>query len=271
MRAIKSKTCSSERNFQDFLNPGIKNNKVIESGTIAANSWAWNNTYKACHINGTSASVKETVEIPLGYFKVGDVITLSAEFMNISGTKGKIALDYTGDVSGNAFIIQTALQNEFEPLEITHVVKNEGTYTALFGIFTGDVGEFYVRNCLAKYESSLLDSTPYKQVIKTFTIKTTDIGVFERDTTVGLDECILTVNPDYIVLTFSKPFNYLSVNPVIFAGEDSASRNYKIRTTGAYQSHVTVQLWNNDNTLPDHTTIPADVKFSIIAIGYDKV
>lgn len=272
MKAIKSRTCSTEKNFQDFLNNGIKANKVAEATTIAANSWAWNNTYKACHINGTSAGVKETIEMPLGYFKVGDIINLSAEFMNISGVKGKIALDYAGDVSGNAFIVQTALTNEFENLGVTHAVKYEGYYTALFGIFTADIGEFYVRNCVARCESSYLeDSSPYKQTAKAFTIKTTGIGVFAKDVAFGMDDCTITVNASYLVLNFSKPFTYYFTKPIVTIGKDVTSRNYNITTSSATNNTITIQLWDSAGNLVDHTQIVAGIYFSIIAVGYDLI
>lgn len=143
----------TESDFSQYADPSFKNNKVAEAPTIAANSWAWNDTYKAAHVN--DVSVKGSFSIPIGFLKMGDVITLSCEFMNVSGVKGKIAVD--GIPTGNAFTFQSEKSGSFEYLETSFIIQEDKSYNALFGIFTADVGEYYVRNCTIKIDSKYDD------------------------------------------------------------------------------------------------------------------
>lgn len=143
------KSIVTETDFQAFASATL--GKVTDGTTIAANSWSWNATYKAAHVNDSSASpTKGCFTLPLGFLKMGDRVTFTCEFYNVSGVKGKIALDKS---AGNAFIIQGVDSGRFENLGTTFIIEQDEDYTVVFGVFTADIGEYYVRNCTVNIES----------------------------------------------------------------------------------------------------------------------
>lgn len=272
----KIRSCVTEDNFKKMLNGSIVNNKVTEATTIASGSWAWNDLYKAIHVNDDSTSIKATTDINLGFLKVGDKVTLSAEFFNISGTKGKISLDFADNVlftvvGGTALTVNSKTSGLFETVEVEFTVKKDAYYKALFGIFTADIGEFYLRNCVAKIRSIVdLEMSNYKQVTKLATIKSLGDGAFERDTRFGVDNFTITTNANYLVLTWDKPFTYGSARPIAFGDKDSTSSKYNVRTTGVQVNTVTIQFYDiSTNNLVNHNAIPSGVYASFMVIGYD--
>lgn len=274
----KIRSCITETNFRNFLTPSLAAVEVSESTSIAANSWAWNDTYKAAHVNDGSAALKAVAEINIGFIKSGESIRLSAEFMNISGAKGVIYLDgadnqaYTAGYA-NALIYRSSKVGEFEETNVTFIARKDGYYKAGFGLLTADIGDYYMRNCNVKIDTIAdIDSVNYKQVIKTGVIRTTAPGVFERDTRFGVDDFTITVNANYLVLTFAKPFTLTTARPFVGISEDSTGSQYKIRTTSQQVTTVTIQFFDTaTNALVNHTTIIPGIYFGWSAIGYDII
>lgn len=274
----KIRSCITEENFSNLLNSGIVSNKVTEATTIAGNSWAWNSTYKAVHINGSTATVKKTVDLNIGFIQAGDTIDLNVEFMNISGVKAKVGIDVADNVGftagvTNVIIVGSSKTGVFEEVSLSFVARKDGYYKLVIGLFTADIGEFYMRNCKSLVKTKVnTDTFNYKQVIKTGNIKTSATGVFERDTRFGVDDFTITVNQNYLILTFTKPFTHSGARPTVTIGEDSTSGSYRIRTTSQQVTTVTIQMYNSStNVLVDHTAVPAGVYFSFTAIGYDLI
>ncbi|GKX65654.1 hypothetical protein [Inconstantimicrobium mannanitabidum] len=124
--------------------------------TISANSLAWNTNYKAFRTNDATSSSSACIQIPIGYLRVGDRVELEAEFKNVSGTKAKIALDIFPDTTytagmNNVFVLNsTYTDGQFEHIKVTVICTYEGYGVADFGVFTADVGDFYVRNVRIK-------------------------------------------------------------------------------------------------------------------------
>lgn len=275
---MKVRSIITEDNFKNMLLASLASAKVAESPTIAANSWAWNDTYKAAHINDASASLKGVAEINLGFIKAGDEIRLSSEFFNVSGTRAKMYLDvYDNDIYttglSNAVIYQSSKTGEFEENTIAFIARKDGYYKAGFGLVTADIGEFYMRNCFVEIDSVVdVKTTNYKQATKIGNIKTSATGLFERDTRFGVEDFTVSVNTSYLVVAFSAPFSYSDARPVVMIGEDSTGNAYKVKTTAQQVAGFTVQLFNaSTGALVDHTQIPAGVYFSFMAIGYDLI
>ena len=61
MGVNRIKSSVREVDFNKTIHSAILSNKVTESTPIAINSWAWNDTYKAAHIN-VDATAKGTAE-----------------------------------------------------------------------------------------------------------------------------------------------------------------------------------------------------------------
>ena len=277
---MRKLACSSEKNFQHYLHTSIRANKVNEGTTIANDSWSWNSQYRAARINDASTSVKGTVELNLGFLKVGDIIKLKTEVMNVGGVKAKIAIDLSNEPSvlvgssgfANALIMSSSKTSEFETVEISFVVRTDAYYNILFGTFTADIGEFYIRNCVASSDSVFISDeiTTIKQAIKAFTIRTIATGVFERDIRFGVDECTVTVNTNFLVITFSTPFTHTSVRPISFIGEEPSAGQYRVRASAPQSNTVTIQFYDRStNALIDHTSIPTGVFFTLQVVGYD--
>lgn len=270
------KSCTSEENFKSLLHNSIVTNKVSESTNIANDSWAWNATLKAIHINKASTSIKGSVEIHLGYLKLGDKLTISTEFMNIAGTRGKIALESGTNpaitTSYESEVLLTSEQGEnFRNSEIEYNITKDAYYKIIFGLFTADIGEFYIRNCVINIHSIYKEvENNFRQTIKAFTIRTTGIGVFERDARFGVDECTINKLTNWLEIVYSKPFTYNNARPIVIVGAEHSAKDYLITCESNTILSTVIKFYNKTTgTLIPTNDVPENLYFDIISVGYD--
>ncbi len=121
------------------------------TGTIAADSVAYNSSLLAFRINDASATTKGSLLIPLGQMYAGDTVTIEAGIMNISGVKAKLTIDYAS--GGDIGVVQSQKQGEFEVLRQTWTMPTTASYQAEIGVYTPDIGDFYVRQLSVSVES----------------------------------------------------------------------------------------------------------------------
>lgn len=127
-------------------------------GTISGNATAWNENYKAFRVNDAASTSKGSINIPLGYVKAGDIIEVECEVMNVSGVKSKIAVDSysNGDYAvgfGNIGIKQSLFNNNFEILKNKFIVPTSCYAMVAIGVYTVDIGDYYIRNIKIKTEN----------------------------------------------------------------------------------------------------------------------
>lgn len=176
----RTKRLESKADYLSRLLAPFKDNVVTDGETIADNSVAYNDAYSALRINDSSSSHKGTVIMDTGFLKAGDKIDISAEFMNISGVKGKLAVDIVG--GAGVAIYSTKETGYFEDLTVSVIVKKDGYYQVLAGVFTGDIGDFYIRNLTVTTPTDNTDVTKPELAINTNEYrKVVSRGVFEAN------------------------------------------------------------------------------------------
>lgn len=135
----------SASDYRRYLRRPLQDN--FTDSAPAVNQWAYNDSLRAIHIN-TDNTLKGSLEISAGNLCPGDVVEIEVEFLNVSGVKGKVAIDQMdGNILvGNRFIYSSTKVGEFERVKIRYISNFTGESTIVIGIFTPDVGELYIRN-----------------------------------------------------------------------------------------------------------------------------
>lgn len=113
----------------------------VESLPLGVNQWTYIDDLKAVQIK-TDATKESWVSENLGNLEVGDLINVSVEVFNISGTKAKISISDAGVDSE----INSTKENEWEILNLKYVVRRNNQHILYVGIWMNDVGEFIMRN-----------------------------------------------------------------------------------------------------------------------------
>lgn len=268
----------TEKDFDLFAPVGFT--KTTENDILPDNTYAYNSTYKAAHLKDANATTaKGAFSIPVGFAQKGDFIKVSAEVMNISGVKTKIALDRSltnpsGSGSGNSFIVQSEKVGEFEKIEIEYLCEYDAYYSALFGVFTADIGEFYIKNCYIEVNTKF-NALPkkYKQGFRTYMILGNN-GVYSVQNNFADDIATLTVDSvnKEINLVHGKVFSGTKAG-VGFLGENSSgvSPTYKVKLQSFTLTGCKIKLYDvATNTLQDPSLISGQIWFSLFFSGQDN-
>lgn len=148
-----------QSDFTKYMYPSL--NYVSGGGVPSTNTWTYNETETAAHVNVDNTQAGYT-SIDLGKLYAGDVITLNAEILNVSGVKGKLGIDRF-DLDNNFIKVDSTIQSSnsgsYETIKLTHVIAYDGYYKANCGIWTSDIGIFKMRNFACKIETIKAVST----------------------------------------------------------------------------------------------------------------
>lgn len=270
--------------FLKYVNKNWKYTKgyVNDTITIANNSFAWNINFKAFRTNDASATNSGCIQIPIGYLRVGDKVELECEIKNVSGVKGKMALDIFKDTTyssnmSNVFILSsTSSDGQFEHIKATVINTVEGYGVADFGIFTEDTGDIYVRN--VRVRTNTVDSTLSDSYYNdTTSMRVYDFGNFKLDSKYSPDICTLTYDSDgsTVILTHGKPFTgqYLGVAHGAIGGKDISAYNYDVKVFSETKTSLKFRFYNpNNGSLYKVSDLKAltNFWFNIVAFGYEN-
>lgn len=213
-----------------------------DQSTIPDNSLAWNINFKAFRTNDATNSSSACIQIPIGYLNLGDKVELEAEFKNVSGTKGKIALDVFPDttylnLTNIGTISSTSSDGQFEHLKVTFIVTTEGYGRANFGIFTADIGDFYVRNVKVKtnsiYQRNLIpfDDSSWGVIFDN------DTKMFTKVFSISANSSTTIYMPSNFFTTFIMPPTIGGICPNSDYADYSATEDVKI---GSYSIGSTI-------------------------------
>lgn len=283
MTVNRIKSIVTETDFNNTIYSHILANKVTETPTIT-NAWAWSDTYKSAHIS-VDATKKGTAEIPLHFLKIGDIVTLRCEVMNISGTKAKLALDRSlTDVTGaggSLFQIQSSKTGVFETMEFKAIIYQDGYYRMTAGLFTADAGEFYLRNCVAEIESVVnLNQTfqSYRRSFKHFTLQVASgvTGVFTLNAASTYDGATISIDSALkcIYIDYAEPFTHTAKNPMVILSQDGTvnSKLYEFKNRTSTTTRARIEVFDKaTNTLIDPATVTGLVYFHVFVTGYDNI
>lgn len=258
---------------------GISNEVAdVVSGTIANNSYSYNSNYKALRINDTSTSVKGCITIPLGYLVAGDVTNIQCEVFNISGTKVKFAIDYylsanmehvQGNIVGTSDIYQSSSSGGFNDENISITSSMNGFAKLVIGVFTSDIGDFYIRNVKITMEKP---NHNFERIVKTnrmYTFNGTTLA-----TEFSFDTCTTSIDNKIFKITHDKPFTCLEkrgISIIKTNANDMVGKSLEFRTSSERYNELKVQVYdNNTNDYVDiSTALVSGVWFSIVQYGYD--
>lgn len=109
----------------------------VDSLPLAINQWTYIDELQAARFN-VDKGINGWICFRPGKLEIGDVINVSVEVFNISGTKAKLSVDNDE--------INSLKYNTWETLNMKYVVRSKGTHTIYAGIWRNDVGEFMMRN-----------------------------------------------------------------------------------------------------------------------------
>ena len=188
--------------FNDYFAYAHTRNISTDGETIANNTVAWSEGYRAFRINDASTSVTGALIRPIGWRASGDVVTIRAEVMNLSGTAAKISLESDTAYSGSKTIgrLQTARQGEFEWIEATLTCPIEANYSVYVGLFSTDIGDFYVRNITVSVNAQRANPDFNGKAIKAYRFQVSG-GAFATDPLYGPDVCTFSVSEPNKTLT----------------------------------------------------------------------
>lgn len=283
MTVNRIKSIVTESDYKNTIHAHILSNKVAEAPTIT-NAWAWSDIYKATHI-AVDTTKKGTAEIPLNYLKIGDIVTLRCEVMNVSGVKARLALDRsltdpTGS-GGSLFQTQSSKSGVFETMEFKAIIYQDGYYRMTAGLFTADAGEFYVRNCVAEIESVVnLDQMfqSYKRSFKHFTLQVASgvTGIFTINPASTYDGATVTIDSALkcIYIDYAEPFTHTAKNPMVILSQDGTvnSKLYEFKNRTSTPARARIEVFDKaTNALVDPATVTGLVYAHIIVTGFDNI
>jgi len=257
--------------FEDYkrtLALPVTMTETTEAVTIPDNTYAWNDTYKALHMNDASAGVKGAIGFYLGNAVYGDVVEFSAEVMNISGVKAKTYIDVAG--GGTPLALQSVKTDEFETIGAKYIVNRDtGNMTAAFGVFTGDIGEYYIRNINVKVnkKDNLLVTRPairnYKFVFTGGALTLISSGPYT---------CTTVITTTQITVTHGAPFTNLpGMGGTAFGNFSRPSPNFYLLTSTETLNGFVLQIFDRATgaVINPNTLLSAGHTFSCIHHGYD--
>lgn len=127
------------RTKEDFANSffGALVPTYVDSLPLGINQWTYIDELQAARVN-VDEGTNGWIRFSTGELGIGDVINVSVEVFNISGTKAKLSVDDDE--------IHSLKYNAWETLNMKYVVREKGAHFIYAGIWKDDVGEFMMRN-----------------------------------------------------------------------------------------------------------------------------
>lgn len=281
---IKHFQLNKQNDYLELLaSDTIRTNLVADGTTIAANSCAFNTSYNAFRVNDASTGEKGALSIPVGFVVIGDIIEIEAEVYNVSGVGCKFGGDIfskntyqPADYKASLQVLTTNANSTFEKVKVTYTVETEGYLMLAIGSYTGDTGDYYIRNVKIKLNSggSSYGVTTSKQTIKAYRISGTASGLIV-DNNFGTDKATLTINSSlkFIQVSHDIPFQNTKKKTIGIACSNSYELpKYTFLVHGGTNAMILVSVFDTSTqTLVDPTLLANDSKFSFAleVIGYD--
>ena len=243
--------------------------ETTESTTLPSNTYAWNTTYKALHVNDASTSLKGAISCYLSKGSIGDVIELEMEVMNVSGSTFKVAID--GNETGGLFILESVKSGEFETIGGRFVVtKDNELLSAELGVYTSDIGEYYIRNINIKVskKDNLLSARPSIRHY-TFLFTGGELAVQPY----GPYTCTTVLNNTDIIVTHDVPFsNRVGMGGAAFGAFNRWSSDFDLRTSSEDNNSFVARIFDmSTGAVVDPTTLlNSERYFNCVHHGYDS-
>ena len=151
----KSYLLNTKKDYETYLHKSVTE---CQQEPIADQSWKWDEAGAILEMKGNAPS-KEVLEIRLPKLHTGDVVMISFDYFNVSGTKIKAGLEYI-ESSGATTIersIQTNLANNWGYVETQFIALHDASgddeyYKALIGTWSLSASHFMIRGVRVKVD-----------------------------------------------------------------------------------------------------------------------
>lgn len=262
----------TKEHFQEGINaiPNANSRPTYTDSTPTGNEWTYNSTLQCMHMKNIDTTKVGYCVQEFGELRVGDIIEVVAEVYSISGVKPKIAIDARLDAQywTNKATIQADKTEEWEVIKLKYVVQdNKIDHRATIGIWSADIGEFYVRNIRIEV---LTQERKKRTITRVAMIRKVD-DTWEVRTDFANDECTVTVY-DYrtLQITFAKPIP-TSLRASCFVSNEyyTILNQYIVRGSFSYNDNLLVRFFsleNLENAVPLED-IPNNTHFAVLLIG----
>jgi len=242
----------------------------VSSLPLAVNQWTYDDTTMSAQINVDNTMQGYVLE-NLGFLRVGDIINVSMEVYNISGTMAKIAVDNSSTNNLNEYTnaghVSSQKTNEWEKVTMKFVVRENKYHRVTAGIWTSDVGEFKIRNIRIE----VLSQEQQKSTdIRTATIRK-NAGNWEVRTDFYYDNCTISqYSSTELEVTFTSPLHpSLRAGAIVSQEYYAISNNYIARCSYSFNNKARISFYPTDNlTTPAQlNTLPNETHFTILLIA----
>lgn len=236
-------------------------------GIITSGQWTFLSTEECAYLDAPSLTNKMFV-LNIGKLQLGDKIEVSAEFLNISGLKGKISIDchYTDGTSETIFITSTN-GNQFEKTTFILPVQKEGTFIINLGLSYVDFGIFKVRNIMIDIHT--IEPREVK-LIRHLCIKGTESG-YEVDTRWSKDTATVTVNGLDLQVDFTQFANNTRRSLTVVTDAAYTHTKYKLTAIDSIENSVKIRIYDTEtNTNINWLDLPNKnwYYFNLLNIAY---
>lgn len=275
---IKDITYISSISLTDFQK-SLANTSGYVQGIPSQGEWTYDNELKSLHINlgGTTSKYAtfpiQTIEKGV-YLDVGDLIETQVSFLNVSGDKGLIAIDYSEYEDFSTFekvdTLITTHGDNFEIANHKHVAHRAGYYRVVAGLLWGSLGEIYMRDFLIKISKKQSKDNNKNQRVAV--LRKLD-GVFSRRSDFVGDVCTTSITDlTELLVTFDVPLKG-SLRPLAFTSNEYYGTGNSIIARCSFSTFDSVKLQFFQNAPTPSTTpmyindVPDNVHISILLLG----
>lgn len=249
MKNVIYKSVVSYKEFIDNMPFGL----TYTESTPTLNQWTYVTEENSAHIN-TGEEVVSFIRLRVGKLYVGDILNLSADFLNIDGVEGKIGVDYYSDETSfnnsssdrtTVEIVNSNKSDRFEKTELNLPVTQNGYYDVNFGIWTNDIGQFKIRRITCGVNTIANRNSLINDRIRKATIYNPSTGNFVLKDDKYNDPCsISTIWDDKAIqITFDYPLDY-SGTPFINQESYSNTRKYLFRASYGTKNSVVIEVYD---------------------------
>lgn len=278
---ISKISINSNNEFKQHLASSLLNDGELMlenefNSNVSKNKAYYNSKLEALRIS-SDAGVIGYVNVPVENLSVGDKIVFSFESLSVSGSSPKISVDNPSDSLG---FLKSDTTNYFSLSKGNAIVLYAGKGTVTFGLWTNDIGDFYIRNLEIEVHSKkqVKIGNDITKSLKTFTlnggrgIEKNEIQVV-NDYSRDFGKVSFTADDTALWIEYDRPFN---VDGFGFYGigfsQMSASSpiEYDVKVRSVEKGKIAIRVLRNNSFIKwSEVTSMSNFWFNVLVTGYD--
>lgn len=267
--------------FKQYLSNSLLTNGelIIENefnSTVIKNKAYYNSKLEALRIS-SDAGVIGYVNVPVENLSIGDKIVFSFESLHISGSSPKISVDNPSDSLG---FLESDKTNYFTLSKGNAIALYVGKGNVTFGLWTNDIGDFYIRNLEVEVHSKkqVKIGNDITKSLKSFTLnggrgsEKNEIQVV-NDYSRDFGKISFTTDDTALWLEYDKPFNVdgFGFYGVGFSQMSASSPiEYDVKIRSVEKGKIAIRVLRNNSFIKwSEVTSMSNFWFNVLVTGYD--